>query len=434
MEADSQGNIHLVFQHAPDSTAPIGLDYTYWNGAEWSSPISILLDPNGTDATMPQMVIDQSDVMHVVWNSNGRLYYSKSPSASAGSAKSWSKPFPIGQTYNTFADIILGPNDELYVAYSDASSPGQVSLVMSTDSGATWSSEIVIAETEWETVPGDVQLAIDDTGRMHAMWTAYALAQGNRSQGIFYAHTLGNELDTWNTAVKVSGPRHGQGGLVTVGDNEVHLVWRSNIGLDGTFHQWSNDGGVSWFAPDQYTDGGGFSGLPSFAIDSANRVHYTIGPVYYSMWDAGRLGPYVDLATKEIREQTTVSDGEGAILTITGGNRLHVVFHTDFTHIWYTTKLLNVPEVVEPLHETGGPHAIDVIRRPEESSQEDGLAILRAPTSTPILAPIPTRIKTDFPREIDSRRDIYSPLLLSVVPTVLLLAAVLIVSEMRRRH
>ncbi len=89
--------------------------------------------------------------------------------------------------------------------------------------------------------------------------------------------------------------------------------------------------------------GAGFRGLAHLVVDSLKRVHYTIGPAYYTMWSEGQLEPYLDIATEEVRRAATVSNGEGAILSITHGNRLHIIFHTDFKHLWYTTKLLPVP-------------------------------------------------------------------------------------------
>jgi hypothetical protein len=88
-------------------------------------------------------------------------------------------------------------------------------------------------------------------------------------------------------------------------------------------------------------DGGGFSGPPSFAIDSSNRLHYVIGNVYYAMWDGDQLIGYLDLATQAVRDQAAISNGEEAVIASTLGNQLHVVFETDFNRLWYTTKQLN---------------------------------------------------------------------------------------------
>lgn len=422
MASDSQGNLHVLFTHTPDKVMPIGIDYLYWNGADWSTPVSVLINPDGSNVLLPQLVIDRRDVMHVVWIGGGTLYYAASPAATAGSVRSWAKPVAIGETLLTSIGMVAGPNDDLYVAYSDSSQPGRIVLITSTDGGKSWSTPVLVAQTELGTVPGDVQLAMDDSGRLHATWTVYSLAEGNWSLGAFYSHTLGNQIAAWDTPHQFAGPRHGEASIVTVGENEVHMVWQSNIGGDGTFHQWSNDGGTTWFNPDRYDNRGGFSGLPYFAIDSLKRVHYTIGPVFYTMWSKGRLDPYQDVATAAVRGAATVSMGEGAILSITKGNRLHVIFHTDFKHLWYTTKLLSVPEI--------NPSAIEVSQ----------------PTATPSLSTLPiseTSIVTQPGRmvlapkvsnDLESQSLTYLPILLSIVPAVLLIVSMLLIHQSRRRR
>ncbi len=95
--SDSQGNLHILFTHTPDEALPIGIDYIYWNGVEWSAPVSVLVNANGANTWMPRLVIDRSDMMHVIWVDGASLYYASSPAADAGSAQSWSSPAVIGQ-------------------------------------------------------------------------------------------------------------------------------------------------------------------------------------------------------------------------------------------------------------------------------------------------------------------------------------------------
>lgn len=427
MAGDSQGNLHVLFTHTPDETLPIGIDYMYWNGNEWSTPVNVLLDPNGANASLPRLVIDRNDTMHVVWHSGAYVYHAMSPVAAAGSADSWSRPNAIGDAILTPIGLATGPHDELYVAYSDSSQVGQVSLVTSMDRGESWSEPVTVAQTPPDTVPGDVQLAMDVSGRLHVTWTVYALAEGNAALGIYYSHNVGNEIGVWETPLQVAEQRHGQAGIVTIGENEVHLVWRSNIGGDGTFHQWSNDGGTNWFNSDRFDDRGGFSGLAYLVVDSLNRVHYTIGPAYYTMWSEGRLEPYVDVATEEVRKAATVSMGEGAILSITRGNRLHTIFHTDFTQLWYTSKLLPVPETIIPTEEPRL-STVESGQPAQPSSVIDALEPLSDPTAPPGITP---SALGDSPQP---QPGAISPVLLGIVPVILLVVSVLFFNLTRRRR
>lgn len=427
MASDSAGNLHVLFTNTPDESLPLGIEYLYWNGVEWSAPVSVLINANGANTWHPRLRIDRHDRMHVVWVDGAFLYYASSPTATAASAHSWSSPVVIGQAILTPIDLAIGPHDDLYVAFSDSSQTGQVSLVTSTDAGQTWSTPTAIAQTAQGTVPGDVRLALDDSGRLHATWTVYSLAEGNTAFGISYTHTMENRITEWAIPIEVAGPRHGQAGIVTVGDDEVHLVWRSNIGGDGTFHQWSSDGGTNWSDPDHFDDRGGFSGLAHLVVDSLQRVHYTIGPVFYTIWSEGRLDPYQDIATTAVREAATVSNGEAAILSITHGNRLHVLFETDFNKLWYTTKVLEAPEVLSPTVEVA------------QSALEPQPTIPSASGISAVIEPDdPTPSASNTPPIINDRQQTtsstYSPILLGIAPAVVLVTAVFLVQQTRRRR
>jgi hypothetical protein len=421
---DSHGNLHVLLEHTPDLTLPYGLDYLHWNGLGWSSPVNVIVNLDGSSVGNIQMVMDSNDMIHATWTGgNNSLYYASALIENAASPHGWSEPVRIGISYPEPMGLVSGLNNTLYVAYSDAGAQGQISLVRSDDGGVTWSAPVAVAQSLPQTVPGDVRLAIDDSGRLHTTWTAYSIViEGNEAQGVFYSHTTDPDQTSWISPVQMDDRRHGMAGVVTAGDNRVHVVWRSNVGGDGSFHTWSDDGGVTWFPPDQYEDGGGFSGVPGFYEDSLENLHYVLGPVIYNSWSDGRLGEYVDIATAEVRAAASISPGEGAAMAGTNGNRLHVIFHTDFDQIWYTTKLLSTPESLN------------------SAPQIEPLAILQPTPSEPDNADMAPELESqlpDFPRENINRQSeiaLGNTLLVpSVISIVVLIAVVIVSSHLRRR-
>jgi hypothetical protein len=346
--ADRAGGLHLFYPHRPDESSSYGIDYVHWNGSEWSQPVSVLVNPDGSDVGHVRAAVDTRQVIHLVWGGGVyRLYYASAPAALAGSVQAWTEPRAVA-TAITEAAIVAGPNGTLTVAYADDPDLGRVSLIRSEDGGTTWSSPVPVAFTAPGTVPGEVSLAVDGAGRFHVTWTEHTLPSGSPLTGVFYTRSLDGGL-SWESPLQVDGERHGQLGVAAVGDDQIHLMWRSNVGGDGTFHQWSGDGGETWSPPDVHDDRGGMSGLPSFAVDSAGALHYVIGPAFVATWQDGTLGPYVDVAGEELR--TGLNQGERwtnperAVIGITSGNRLHVVFETGAQKLWHTTRLVEAPAV-----------------------------------------------------------------------------------------
>jgi hypothetical protein len=348
--ADRAGQLHLFYPHQPDTASSYGIDYACWDGVQWSEPVNIMVNADGSDVRDVRAAIDLEQVVHLVWGGGkNTLYYASAPAARVGSAQAWSGPNAIA-TALTEAGIVSGPDGALYVAYADDPALERLSLIRSDDHGAVWSTPVQIAATHPGSMPGEVGLAIDGTGRLHASWTEHTLPSGSPLTGVYYTRSTDGGL-TWEPPFQVDGERHGQIGVAAVGNDEIHLVWRSNIGGDGTFHRWSGDGGGTWAPPDVYDDRGGISGLPSFALDSAGALHYVIGPAYVNTWQNGVLGPYVGVAGQQLRSgdrNAGWSPPERADLAITSGNRLHVVFETGFQKLWHTTRRVDAP-LVSPL-------------------------------------------------------------------------------------
>ncbi len=419
--ADDFGRLHLFYPEKPDESQTGSINYVQWDGTNWSQPIDVIVDPESTMPDSIRAVIDAKQIVHLVWHGgNNTLRYASAPLTGVGSAKIWSAPQTIASAIGAH-DVLIGPDSRLYVAYATWPEMGTISIISSEDGGASWSTPVTAAVTPPDTVPHEIRLAKDGSGRLHLAWTTYQLPDGWPAIGAFYARSLDNG-ETWTSARQMASPYHGQIGVGTLDDSEVHLVWRSNIGGDGTFHQRSTNGGTTWLKANRYDDKGGFSGLPSFAVDSSGRMHYVIGPGYHASWDTDRLSTYTDVVTPGVRNSAATSNGEQAAMAITSGNQLHVVFETDFTTLWYTSKQLGLPPMPTPT----------AVSTP--TSQIDSSTPVAVPTysATPVTTAIPTPF-TFSGSARDSQVSSSFALIFGIIPPLLLVGIVVVIVLMRRK-
>lgn len=336
---DRQQQLHLFFTHAESGKSPKVIEHMSWSlETGWTSPNDIFI--TGEEVVAPiSGVIDIHNIVHLIWYGIGGLKYSKAPASMAKLATSWSEPITIANsTYYGAAIAYDEKKDMLYVVYSDAANEGTLKIISSPAQGPQWSFPSHVLSILPGTVPSRLTMAVDNGGRIHVTWTTVQLPKGWPPIGVYYIHSLND--GGWSEPKQVDDEFHTELGVATVGETNVHLVWRSNVGRDGTYHQFSPDGGDTWLPFDRYPDGGGQSGLPSFGVDSLGRLHYVIGPGKYTFWDGQQLMPYF-WVSKHLQDDG--GEPERARLAITNGNRLHIFVEDQFKSIWHYMKILDAP-------------------------------------------------------------------------------------------
>ena len=414
--SDRMGRVHLLFPHKPEEAIPTGIDYMAWEDGQWSEPVNVLINPDNSPAQIVRAVIDQQDMIHAIWGGgNNKLYYSSAPAAEAGSARSWLTPTEIAQSLPTEAGIAVAPNGSVWVAYADATLPDAIGLVTLPADGETWLSGGPSIDAGVDIFPGEVGLAIDDLGRMHLTWTTIRKPDDWPPTGVYYARSL-DQGATWETRPILEGD-YGQAGVAIPTSDEVHIFWSSTVGGDGTYHQWSEDGGETWSNPNRFIDRGGFSGLPSFSVDSSGNLHYLRGSGVYAMWANGDLTPVRPITTDEVCLQGQVSCGERAQLALTFGNRLHAVFETDFNQLWYTSKELDTPAVSVATPTPAVPAAAVA----QEAEMPAVIAVAWADDSETGTTSSP---RADFAGQSSRSSSQVQVLLVSILPALLLVAGV----------
>lgn len=410
LTADTMGNLHLLYLNRPEGAKETAINYMMWNGIDWSPPVDALLDPESQHMVYLQSTLDNSGVMHVVWFGYA-LRYASAPVSQASSPRAWSLPKTIASSQGNPA-IVAGSDQGLYVAYADNN--GTIAVLRSKDGGATWSAPMVVAQVSTpQTLANDLYITQDELGRLHIGWTEYELPEGWPPQATFYTQST-DSGQSWATPQLVAEANYGQMGIGIDRNNGVHLVWRSTIGGDGTFHKWSDDGGLTWSEPDRSADRGGFSGSPTFATDTLGRLHYVLGRTYYTMWEAGQLSPYQDLRTHSIA--ASISYGEAAVLDIVNGNHVHVVYITDFNYIWHTHKIMAIE--AQPTR-TYSPDKVN----PSEP-------IVSTPTATLALEP-EELVEQNEGREVRSSM-LPQAMVGAIVPSLLLIVLVILMKLQRR--
>jgi hypothetical protein len=421
--ADPSGVIHVIWtKDALDDAVErdtAALYYARWDGASWSKPVDVLLSSSWPRSTL---VADERGMLHLTWLGTAlSLAYSQAFAGAPPSPQSWTSPCTLSQSEQSlFADIEADKYGTLHVAYPVRG--GDVYYTQSVDGGNTWSAPVnVSVRQNYDMGSEFVRLAADDQGRIHIAWTMFPLPKGWPPLGTYYARS-DDGGQTWSQPLQIAGQGYDEMNVFTVGADIVHLAWNGMAGLGGRYHQWSADGGQTWSQVSEIIPppGGGTAGFPDFALDSAGTVHMIIDGqdcLLYSYWDSSQWArPECIPSTDEM------GPIEDARLTVSEGNRLHVVFPENFERLWYTTRLVNAPHIP--------PLPLPTVPPVPTASPTATATPEPTPTSTPERSTSDSEPLTS--RGLGSANTSY-PLLVGIPPAVLLIVVIVLVRTRVRR-
>ncbi len=182
---DPNDNIYVVWGEEDLSFNEIHYSISTDGGNTWSGQTAdqILSMAGGNNAFNPDIAVDSNGDIHVVWNQVygtgvSEIHYSRS----IDGGQTWSSQtaetivsFPDGSP-SSYADIEVGPNDELYVMWKEdddvVTTHDALNISISTDGGNTWSG--TNGDTPI-TLPFRIilypQIITDrDNHRLHAVW------------------------------------------------------------------------------------------------------------------------------------------------------------------------------------------------------------------------------------------------------------------------
>jgi len=215
---DSDDNIYVVWSEENEGIDEIHYTISTNGGLTWSGQTAdlILSDTGGTAALYPEIIIDQNDVIHVVWiqgwqGGANEVYYSRSTNGGA----TWSSQtaetiisYPDGQ-HAIYPDIALGPNNEMLVVWredDDIASPRDVmNFSLSTDGGNSWSGTTAdYPITQSFSIASYPHNVIDPDGNFHVTWWGTQSTSSPYHYELYYSRSIdGGLIWTGNLADQI---------------------------------------------------------------------------------------------------------------------------------------------------------------------------------------------------------------------------------------
>jgi hypothetical protein len=360
--ADGAGDVHLFFPHSNevaerDSATKGTMYYMRLHEGRWSAPADVHVSAR-TAIDEPAAILDDKGYLHLIWKEAGHLAYSRAHVDLASRAQAWTKPVELSDAFlsngafGKAADITRTDNGSIHILFGTMA--GQLLYRRSDDEGLSWSQPVTLVDARGSEParPDLPQIIGDGEGRLHAAWTSYAAPAGWPPRGAFSARSLDNGA-TWSEPIRLIGDNYGLVSMASSGKDVIHRVWNSVSHVKERRHQWSPDGGDTWSrSVNSITPGlsGGLTGFPGLAVDSSGVLHAITaaeGPE-----DRGSKGGIYHLVFRADHWTTPTHISRGSVgrtsveqpsVTISEGNRLHVVWEDDFRRLWYASTLVDAP-------------------------------------------------------------------------------------------
>ena len=367
--SDPAGGAHLFWAEdtEPSQANTDVILYAHWDGARWSTPVDIVLSPEGpqSSASYPAAVYSSDGLLHLAWVGgwDGRIYYSSAWAGVAGSARAWSRPSELNPGGERGSAPSLGVDETgiLHLAYAVSREPSQgVYYLRSEDGGDYWSAPQVIPGSRLgsDAMLADTRLATAADGSVHVVWSWAAYPETFPPKGIYYAASIDGGHNWTEPSLLSSGPFNCPT-ITTRGDSEVHVVWSGTADQRSKFHTWSADGGRSWSPPTAVLTPGGQQGYAGLALDSADTIHWVTvtsrrdsqDALVHLAWDGTQWSsPEVALSMEQLGFRVDQNLSNAAI-AISRGNQLEVVVMApvgegdDYQHdIYHVSAQANSPQ------------------------------------------------------------------------------------------
>jgi len=216
------GIVHVVwYEHLSDAN-----DDIYYTakptGGSWSAPVNISDSP-AHNSVSPDIVIDSSGTVHVVWEEWGKwdIYYVAKPRGG-----SWTAPVNISNSPGTFSDefyMCLDGSDTVHVTWEEGPWGNAELYYASRRAGASWSSPVNVSRTPAQSWSGPI--VVDGAGVAHVVWADKITGGAD----IYYASKPDGA--PWSSPVNISmSPQYAYAPRLAIdNNNSVHVVWLGYI-------------------------------------------------------------------------------------------------------------------------------------------------------------------------------------------------------------
>lgn len=436
--ADPTGGVH-VFWVEDFGANPRGADtimYARHDGQGWSAPVDILVATGGEIVGLGGRALTAAGELAIAWHDQSHVYYGRAAPGEAGDARAWRTDVVYAGPVTFPPDLFVDAEGRAHVVWGESGAIRYSQL----EHAGQWTEPVTI----WD-APGKQGLmprvVVDSTGVIHAVWSEISEERNWQASGVWYGRStdLGR---TWSQMLYEPD----RGAWINIGmdaQDNLHLIWLHGVwSREGRWHRLSSDHGLTWSEPAQMFPPGPFNGLtrwPVLANDSAGRLHYISSfnagvldgvvhsnRILHAAWREGAWGE-PELVNETVSDPHSL--GESADVTISNGNRLHVVYHDampDSLDIWYTTRQVDAPAsltqaaVRAPTHVSAWtPPATQAVR---------ATPLTRSTTAAPLSTPAAAR--QNAPRASSPGKA--TLLLMGIGPAALLIAVAIAAQRLRR--
>jgi hypothetical protein len=258
--SDAPGNNDVFFSRSSDG------------GGTFSAPLNLSNDP--ADSLSPQLAVDGSGNINVVWESdNIKLGVLFSHSTDGGAT--FSAPADLAtNTGGSFgAQLAVAADGSINVVWEDDSNSGSnISYSRSSDHGATFSAPKNLSSNLGNSF--ESQIAVDASGNIDVIWADST--PGNFD--IFFSRSTDHGAtfsSPNNLSNSPANSLHAHIGVDTTGG--VYAAWEENVAADAgnrdIFFTRSSDSGASFSAPTNLSNNFGNSSHASLIVDATGAIN-----------------------------------------------------------------------------------------------------------------------------------------------------------------
>lgn len=281
-EDDENNNIHIFWIQSSflDEAGDETLQYAKWGDGVWSKPVAILAEFKGKPIQFT-VTADLPGRLLLSWidGDTGEVLFSWANSDRAVSPSEWDTPVYIRSVspINSSPNLLADSSGRIIITFAvPVNEHRGIYFVSSDDTGRTWSEPLLLfdaAAAGWDLVD-QPKLGLSGDGRLHVLFERFSLKGGHRqSEGLYYSQSS-NGGDTWSDAELVSEGSVSWSDIVAYDQQIVHRLWQEK---DGTklvnFHQFSENGGLTWSTPISIAGVINGAGSPSVNVEWNGNLH-----------------------------------------------------------------------------------------------------------------------------------------------------------------
>ena len=259
---DSSGNINVVWQDNTPGNWQILFTRSSDGGATFSTPKNISNDPRG--AGNPYMAVDSGGNINVAWVSSPTVLPNIiSFSRSSDGGATFSPPIALSTSPSGGPQVAVDSAGNINVAWKDGYTEVDVAFSRSSDGGATFTAPQVISYVM--EVDPELHMALDSLGNIYVVWSTqpygnvYLSHSSNGGATFSYTAITNNNTDP-------NGPRGPQIAIDSSGN--INVVWT----FSDIFFSRSSDGGATFSTP-QNLSNDLRAWAPQIATDSSGNIN-----------------------------------------------------------------------------------------------------------------------------------------------------------------